>query len=521
MFIKNSSTEDNSLKLTKLLGKSRKELATLAIRVEELEKEKTKNSLTLGITTLLTNSTDLDTLLKSLIILLRNDLSATYAGLFTYFDEEFLFWKGVGFKRDKMRKIPLVGSVMGEVIQNEKIIAIDSLEERYYKVSLNQTPNEYNTLIIPIITNDKIFGVIRVSNLSTENLTIGEEALNTVLPLITKMISHIQVATINNRVLKGMTCSLSITRLLEKNLDKFEVLDRIFKQISSLFPSNGKLIALKGEDNFIVTNLSPEKFYLGGNPDSQRIYVRNLISEFPSGEVFFTDLVKTKKWYWGDNKHRSLCMVPIIINRKLSGVIIVTAPPTTPLNITDRTLLQIIASQSSTTLEKSLHFKRQEQFATKDGLTSLYNRRMFDDSIKKELEKAQRYNRPVSLIMFDIDHFKNFNDEYGHDMGDAVLIQVAKVVMKSVRDCDLTFRYGGEEFIIICPETESKHGYLLANRVRENIAADRSIAGVPPVTVSLGVTQIVKGDSVATISKRVDQLMYASKEGGRNQVTLG
>jgi diguanylate cyclase (GGDEF)-like protein len=137
-----------------------------------------------------------------------------------------------------------------------------------------------------------------------------------------------------------------------------------------------------------------------------------------------------------------------------------------------------------------------------------------------EIERFRRYNEPLSLIMFDIDNFKEINDTYGHSVGDYVLKKIADITRETIRMNDYFVRWGGEEFIIISPETNLEKVHALAERLRRTIESYR-FNKVGKVTVSFGVTEIKKEDTEDTFVKRADKVMYEAKIGGKNRVEAG
>jgi len=160
-----------------------------------------------------------------------------------------------------------------------------------------------------------------------------------------------------------------------------------------------------------------------------------------------------------------------------------------------------------------------ERLATIDELTQVYNRTKFQEVIKSELERAKRYNHPLSMLMFDIDHFKAINDTYGHSVGDYVLQTLAQIAKENLREIDYLVRWGGEEFIIIAPETDLGRAKALAERIRtaiENYRFDQ--AG--KITISFGVTEFKESDTEDTFIRRADDAMYKAKEKGRNRVEV-
>ncbi len=158
-----------------------------------------------------------------------------------------------------------------------------------------------------------------------------------------------------------------------------------------------------------------------------------------------------------------------------------------------------------------------------DKLTGLASRGITMSTIDKEIERAQRYKRPLSVLMIDIDHFKRVNDEFGHQRGDEVLHELGKVLMASIRGCDLAGRYGGEEFLIILPELAQKAAALLAERILRNVSAHQIKLGKKTIsiTVSIGVASLSgENETAEALITFADEAMYAAKKAGRNQVKL-
>ncbi len=152
-----------------------------------------------------------------------------------------------------------------------------------------------------------------------------------------------------------------------------------------------------------------------------------------------------------------------------------------------------------------------------DGLTNIYNRNKFDELFNKELLRAKRYKNPLSLAILDIDHFKKFNDIYGHMIGDEVLIMLANELNKRVRVSDIFARWGGEEFVVLFVETKIEDALKGSNKLREYISKiEHKKAG--NITASFGVSEYKEGDTSESLFKRADEALYLAKEKGRNKV---
>ncbi|MBN2528269.1 MAG: GGDEF domain-containing protein [Deltaproteobacteria bacterium] len=163
-----------------------------------------------------------------------------------------------------------------------------------------------------------------------------------------------------------------------------------------------------------------------------------------------------------------------------------------------------------------------EHEASVDALTALRNRRWLDMNLPRMTHRHQFSKKPLCVVMLDVDHFKNFNDEYGHASGDTVLAEVARVIMHKLRPTDLAARYGGEEFCIMLPDTNLKGGVVASNRIREAVAASKVLAPngeeLPRVTISLGVACVQQDDTPKSILARADEMLYRAKKNGRNRV---
>jgi len=153
-----------------------------------------------------------------------------------------------------------------------------------------------------------------------------------------------------------------------------------------------------------------------------------------------------------------------------------------------------------------------------DHLTKLNNRRSYNENIEKLISQYKRYKTPFSILMYDIDDFKNINDTYGHSVGDDVLVEMSKLIKSYIRDSDYIFRVGGEEFIILLTETQIDKAKLVAEKIRYSVENDLKTINDEKITISIGLTEVKENDTEDMIYVRVDELMYKSKNGGKNIV---
>jgi diguanylate cyclase (GGDEF)-like protein len=158
-----------------------------------------------------------------------------------------------------------------------------------------------------------------------------------------------------------------------------------------------------------------------------------------------------------------------------------------------------------------------EHVSQTDPLTKINNRSALDGALFNEMQRFERYGTPCSILMIDIDHFKKINDRYGHLIGDKVLIEVVKVLRDAIRLSDIPGRWGGEEFVVVCPNTDLESGKVVAERIRDRIS-HHEFDGVGHVTVSIGVSAFEIGESLEQTIQKADELLYKAKSEGRNRV---
>jgi diguanylate cyclase (GGDEF)-like protein len=215
---------------------------------------------------------------------------------------------------------------------------------------------------------------------------------------------------------------------------------------------------------------------------------------------------------------RSLVCVPLMIKESAIGVMNIVNRRNGRFSEDDLQTALTMANQAAVVIEKSRLFN----LATVDGLTGLVVHRHFQAKMEEEFRRAKRYGKPLSYLMTDIDHFKKFNDTWGHQTGDMVLREVAKIVRESARDTDIAARYGGEEFAVILPETDPDGAMLFAERLRQKVESAVFIGpkGDLKVTISVGVSSMpyTQPETPLEMIKMADEALYVCKRNGRNRV---
>jgi two-component system cell cycle response regulator len=217
-----------------------------------------------------------------------------------------------------------------------------------------------------------------------------------------------------------------------------------------------------------------------------------------------------------------LTTVPVLASGKLTGLLAVAGGASARPSPDTQRFLEALAAQAHIVLENSRLFERVRELSIRDSLTMLYNHRHILEQVAQAVERADRYQETVSVVMVDIDHFKAVNDEYGHLAGDALLRQLALLLQDSVRSVDAVGRYGGEEFLLLLPHTADEEARRLADRIRARIQACAFRVGdrTHRLTVSMGVFSCPSPlvVSAADLVREADRALYRAKGAGRNRV---
>jgi two-component system cell cycle response regulator len=261
---------------------------------------------------------------------------------------------------------------------------------------------------------------------------------------------------------------------------------------------------------------------------------------FHLAETVGYDLIITSLNLSGSDGLRFCSQVKMIENTRYTPVLLISDPDEKPmllraldLGVNDYIIRPIevneLRARVQTQLRRKVYADRLRgmvtnavELAITDPLTGLHNRRYLDSHLRSLVERSANAGKPMSVLAFDLDFFKGINDTYGHDAGDDVLREFAHRLKKSVRGIDLVVRHGGEEFVVVMPETDLKHAMSIADRLRQDVEGEvfnTSAGDSIPVTVSVGVSEFQgPSDTAEALMRRADQALYAAKREGRNRV---
>jgi len=244
--------------------------------------------------------------------------------------------------------------------------------------------------------------------------------------------------------------------------------------------------------------------------------------------VYYSDLSTSPRFKFYNNGHvhekGSLICMPLKPDHSCTlGVVSIYSETLNAFSQEDIVSMERIASHVSNVLDKILIFKHTKELSITDDLTGLYNRRYLNQRFEREVLRAKRYKRPLSVIMIDIDYFKNYNDSNGHILGDEVLKKVSHLMESNIRKADILARYGGEEFILLLPEIDKEHANTVAEKLRQTIEVSHfpGEEDLPNhrLTISLGISTLLNDTHHAQeLVDLADKALYKAKRDGRNRV---
>ena len=330
--------------------------------------------------------------------------------------------------------------------------------------------------------------------------------------------------------IQNLTDLIGVARTVVSTLELDKVLDSVLASAMQFMEMPAGMLAVNSEDGQEMiprsyAGLSEEFISSDGWKSSGRCELITKRAMFDGEIHYISDMKKETSdvEIMRKAKIQAMVCVPLLLQNRPVGVLYLYDAKPRFFEKRQLDLLAIFASFAVMSIDNASLHSRTKRMAITDALTGLYNNRYFKQVFPYEMGRARRYAKPLSMMMIDIDHFKNLNDTYGHPKGDQILASVGKVLSASLRAADFSFRYGGEEFAVLLPETRLEGAFLVAENLRLRISQSVSpLLGVDTgreVTISLGVACFPNdGSSAEQLLKHADQCLYKAKSQGRNRV---
>ncbi|UCF47740.1 MAG: diguanylate cyclase [Myxococcales bacterium] len=424
----------------------------------------------------------------------------------------------------------LGAGAIGAAVRRKLTTNLHQIRPGYRGICYYRGPADIRSFIaVPVLERGHLRAVLCADRIADRAFSPQEEEL------LRSSTSHILRAFENERVFVQ----------LERSKREQEILYRVSQALSTALTQDAVMeVGLSA-----ATEIAPHDFaaITEYQPEGRRHIVRRAVGEraldfqglrFRDNTSLTAMVVKNRHYlpYRGefDSKQQvlftkkaklkgmeSLLVLPLVVREEPIGTLVVAAKAPSAFVTSVRETLQALGNQLAVAMANARAVRQLEEMATTDGLTGCLNKRAFLDQLEQKLMAAQRFGRKLSVIVTDLDHFKAVNDTYGHAAGDRVLQELGRVLKRVKRETDLVARFGGEEFCVLCEETDARGARLLAERVREELETTELLTELGPlkVTASLGVATFPDHASTAAdLFVQGDRALYEAKNRGRNQV---
>jgi diguanylate cyclase (GGDEF)-like protein len=379
-------------------------------------------------------------------------------------------------------------------------------------------------MIAPLLLDDRLLGVVYLDSTVAKGIFTSHDA-----GILIALANHIAVALETARAAQ-LEISIqaaqrqrdladrlrSAFEAMSDTLEPTTVLDRLLHWTSALVPNDGAWLVTRDESGHTLRYLDP-----AGHP------LERAVAADPTADLLLAidqPVVDPPvpddpglQLPTGTTKWAALPLRSRTVN--LGVLLLASAVPERHLD-QEIEVAAVLVAQGMTAYDNASLFARVHELATHDELTGLANRRRYFELATREFATAGRHERPIVVMMVDVDHFKRINDTHGHPSGDDVIREVARRLATQMRGSDVVGRYGGEEFAVVAADADAAAGYLLAERLRTAVSAHlvATRTGPVPVTVSIGFSQALNADeSVETVLARADEALYRAKQAGRDR----
>lgn len=404
------------------------------------------------------------------------------------------------------------------------------LKRPIYAPDVNKDPRYIGTfsrtrseLSIPLIVRDRVVGVLDCQS-DKENF-FDSETIDLLVLFSTQAsiaLQNAQLYNLEQRRAAQLEAINAIARQTTAVLDMNELLAKVCSLLLDSFPVDHISLLLVQDDRLVLRahrgHLTPRLQQGASLPQAAGLCGRAFSTRTP---VLSNDVEKEADYIPRLLGSRAELCLPLISFGQPVGVLALTSARPNAFQDLDLNPLESVADICAAAIRNANYVERVRQLAYRDGLTGMYNRRHFEARIAEEIDRAQRYGGTVSVLMIDIDFFKRLNDDFGHLLGDQVLLQVSSLFSQYSRKIDVICRYGGDEFAIVLPETDATQAAGAAEKLRRKVH-ELQVPTVPrPVSISIGIAEYPQhGGTRDELVTAADNALYAAKQAGRNRVSI-
>lgn len=411
----------------------------------------------------------------------------------------------------------------------------------------DRTHRTLSQLFVPVRSGARTIGVLSIQSYQVNAYTAESlETLKTLANHCAGALERIWAQEALAQMVERLEVLYRAAHAISASLDIEELCAAIYRTVEQVMPCDDFVIdgydprtneivpiyAIEYPRKRVATEAYTADHGMGGHiVHTQESVLLNSLEEMDKSGITF-------EFYGsgGKDASQSIVAVPMILHGKVAGMISAQSYKANAYTRDDQYLLELLASHAAIAIENSRLFATVQELADTDPLTGCFNRRKFFELAEREFNRAKRYDQPLSVILMDIDEFKRFNDRFGHRVGDMVLKLVASQCRASLREVDIFGRLGGEEFVVILPETDDKQALIVAKRLCKVIESARLEeqdglfemetgkkydGEALSVTISVGVATCDEScTSIETLMDHADRAMYSVKYGGRNRINL-
>jgi diguanylate cyclase (GGDEF)-like protein len=443
-------------------------------------------------------------------------------------DETLVLFHQVGYKR-VVNMIPLDRGVMSRCVSSFMPVLIEDVRSEPDFIEVSE--GVVSELCVPLFEQGRVIGVLNVE--SGPDVRLGEADLR----LMVQVSEYLNIAIERARLFGNAQNLARQMTLLNEITSKVISATRVEDIYQSLVDQLGKLV--DADDTYFtrwndalrqtlpVAAYGPMQAWyptFSLEPGEQTLTSRVLDLGRPLLVEDYQNSPYISPRIAAQFALKTILVLPLITNQEKLGAVLIGFRHPHVFTPEEVALCEQAVGQVGLAITKLLLISRIEQMVITDDLTGLLNRRGLADFGHREVERALRYHRPLSLLMIDIDHFKKVNDSFGHLVGNRVLQALAERCLSAIRDTDIVGRYGGEEFVVLLPENNLSSALEAAERLRTAIAGLRIPSGLGSaiqITASIGAAEIIPGvDDLETLIGLADRAMYTAKQGGRNRVAV-